>query len=131
MPNDVILSHQGINGLLSALSGQCFRRIVIVDATDMGRSPGEWVRFTPADVCLGSNAQNTGGSWHGVGLAEILALVEALAVTPPELVIYGIQPLTMQRSPGLSEPVQKAVPDVYSAILAEVSEHSPLMDKGR
>ena len=122
LPPNVTLSPQGVNGLLHALLGHRYRRIIIVDSAYMGCNPGEWIRFTPDDASI--NSAHPGGGWHGVSLGEILALANTLKVTLPELVIYGVQPLAIPRHPGLSDMVQKAVPDICAAILTEVEEQS-------
>jgi hydrogenase maturation protease len=61
-----------------------------------------------------------GGTLHYAGLAEALALGEALGVLPKEIVVYGIQPAEIGWSPGLSESVAAAIPAVCEAILSEL-----------
>jgi hydrogenase maturation protease len=106
--------------IVSTLMGR--ERAIIVDAADIERSPGEWVRFTPAAARLKDN--DTTLSLHSAGLAEALALGAALNVLPPTIIIYGVQPQNLDWSSQLSAEVQAAVAEVGQAILREVAGHA-------
>ena len=90
----------------------------IVDAANVGRTPGEWVRFTPDVVRLKDNDAVL--SLHSAGLAEALALGAALNVLPQTIIIYGVQPQNLDWSAELSAEVQAAVAEVGQAILHEI-----------
>ncbi len=102
--------------LVSMLMGQ--QRAIIVDAAELGRAPGEWLRFALSDVQLKPDGASL--SLHSAGLAEALMLGAALKVLPPEVIIYGVQPQNLDWRPQLSAEVQAAVPQVGQAILSEV-----------
>jgi hydrogenase maturation protease len=102
--------------IVSTLMGH--ERAIIVDAANIGRAPGEWMRFTPAVAQLKEN--DTTLSLHSAGLAEALALGAALNVLPPTIIIYGIQPQNLDWALQLSAEVQAAVPGVGRAILHEL-----------
>ena len=117
LPGGVTLLEGGTPGLETVLLLEGYARAIVVDAADMGRQPGAWARFTPADVSLGTGA---GGNLHSAGLAEALALGGALGILPAEIVIYGVQPALVGWEPGLSDDVRAAVPEVCRAIRQEV-----------
>ena len=121
LPEDVELVDGGTPGLETVLLLQDYQRAIIIDAADMGRRPGEWVRFSPENVLLESGDLALRGTLHSAGLAEALQLGKALGVLPPEIVIYGIQPQEIGWTEGLSEPVQAAVTAVCAAILDEIA----------
>jgi hydrogenase maturation protease len=102
--------------IVSALMGR--ERAIIVDAANVGRAPGQWVRFTPAVAQLKEN--DTTLSLHSAGLAEALALGAALKVLPPTIIIYGVQPQNLDWSAQLSDEVQAVVTEVGQAILREI-----------
>ncbi len=120
LPEDVDLVDGGTAGLETVLLLQGYQRAIIVDAAEMGRQPGEWLRFTHREATLEAGDLALRGTLHSVGLAEALALGEALGSLPAEIVIYGIQPKDIGWEEGLSEPVQAAIPAVCAAIRAEV-----------
>jgi hydrogenase maturation protease len=120
LPKDVDLVDGGTPGLETTLLLQGYQRAIIVDAAEMGRQPGEWLRFAHREATLQPGDLAMRGTLHSAGLAEALALGEALGVLPSEIVIFGIQPQEIGWDEGLSEPVKTAVPAVCAAILAEI-----------
>jgi hydrogenase maturation protease len=118
LPPGVETIDGGTSGLdiVSILMGRA--RAIIVDAADVGRAPGWWVRFTPEEAQLQDNATTL--SLHSAGLAEAVALGAALNVLPPTIVIYGVQPQNLDWSAQLSAEVHAAVAEVGQAILREL-----------
>ena len=104
-------------GLLNLVEG--WERVVVVDAAEMGRGPGEIVRFTLADVRLASTPDCF--SLHHAGLSEALALADALGRPLPEMVIFGVQPVRVGWGEGLSPAVEAALPALIAAVLEETT----------
>jgi hydrogenase maturation protease len=104
--------------LLHLLEG--WERVIVIDAADVGREPGRFVRFTPAEARLIESAD--GFSLHNAGLAEALALAHAVGQTLPELVIFGVQPDKIGWGEGLSEAVEAVLPDIVNAVLNEINK---------
>lgn len=115
LPEGVNLLDGGTAGLETALLLHGYARAFILDAADMGAAPGEWKRWRWRDVALMPGSLE--GTLHGAGLAEALALGEVLGILPEDIVIYGVQPVDVGWSPGLSEPVQQAIPAICRDIL--------------
>lgn len=121
LPPGAKLLDGGTPGLETVLLLQDFQRAIIVDAAEMGLEPGQWKRFIPgSDGQLQPADMYLRGTLHYAGLAEALALGEALNVLPKEIVIYGVQPTEIGWAPGLSAAVTAAVPVVCKAILDEL-----------
>jgi len=118
LPAEVEAVDGGTAGLdiVSTLMGHA--RAIIVDAAHIGRAPGAWMRFTSDVARLKEN--DTTLSLHSAGLAEALALGAALNVLPREIILYGVQPKSVDWLPQLSAEVQAAVPEVGQAILREI-----------
>lgn len=123
LPTGVVAVDGGTAGLELVLTLMGYQRALIVDAAEVGRAPGEWIRFTPdlqpvLDQAVGQ-LEEKGPllSLHTAGLAEALALGAALGVLPEEVVIFGVQPARLDWSPGLSAEVQAAVPVVGREML--------------
>jgi hydrogenase maturation protease len=101
------------------------QRVILVDAADMGKSPGQFVRFTLDEARLGSGPDerdaNSGQhlSVHAAGLGDALLLAEALDVLPDEVIIFGVQPANLEWDCALSPPVEEALPGLIAAVLAE------------
>ena len=118
LPPGVEAIDGGTSGLdiVSILMGR--ERAIIVDAANVGRVPGQWARFTP-DVAQLKESDTT-LSLHSAGLAEALALGAALNVLPPTIIIYGVQPQSLDWSAQLSAEVQVAMIEVGQAVLREL-----------
>ena len=118
LPPDVEAIDGGTAGLdiVSTLMGH--ERVIIVDAANIDRAPGEWVRCTPGVARLKDNDATL--SLHSAGLAEALALGAALNVLPHTIIIFGVQPLNLDWSPQMSDEVRAAVIEVGQAILREL-----------
>jgi hydrogenase maturation protease len=122
LPPGVATVDGGTPGLELVLTLADCRRAVIVDAADLGRAPGEWMRFAPDRVRLKEGEASL--SLHAAGLAEALALGTALGALPEEVIIFGVQPMRVDWSPELSAEAQVAVPVVGRAVLREIrSQH--------
>jgi hydrogenase maturation protease len=117
LPDDVEVMDGGTPGvgLLNLFEGR--RRVILVDAAEMDKSPGEIVRFRPEDVTLTGSAQRF--SLHRSGVADALALADELKLALPEIVVFGVQPKSVDWRDGLSPEVQAAVPQVMELVLNE------------
>ncbi len=105
---------QGL-GLVNLLEGQ--QRVILVDAAEMGKNPGQFVRFTLDEARLPGDDEAL--STHGAGVRDALLLAQALKVLPDELVIFGVQPAGVEWDTVLSPQVQATLPALIRAVLAE------------
>lgn len=103
-------------GLLNLLEDR--RRVIIVDAAEMGREAGTVVRFRSEDVTLTGSAERF--SLHRTAVADALALAQALGLALPEIIFYGVQPGRVGWCDELGPEVAAAVPRLVDAIVAEV-----------
>ncbi len=115
LPEGVTALDGGIGGLdlLNVLEG--WERVIIVDAADIGQEPGQFARFTPDQMRLAGSTDAL--SLHHAGLAEALALAQALGQPLPEITILGVQPATTEWGEGLSPVMEAVLPTVVEAVL--------------
>ena len=113
--------------LVEWLASQEFARIVVVDAADLGRTPGSWTRLTPERL-----AASKGRLTHGMGLRESLELLAALGLrrTAP-ISVYAVQPAAVGWGPGLSREVGQAIRPVADAIRQELCLPLPPRREGQ
>ena len=121
LPAGVELLDGGTPGLETVLLLEGCDRAILIDAADMGLPAGAWRRFLPGDGRLPARDAHLSGTMHYAGLAEALALGEALGVLPPEVAVYGVQPQEIGWQEGLSAAAQTAVPQVAAAIFHELT----------
>lgn len=103
-------------GLVDQLQG-C-RRAVFVDSAHLGEAPGTWRRLEAGQVRL--RAAGKPLSLHAPGLAEGLALAQALEALPEEMVFYCIEPASTTAGSSLSPEVEAALPSLVEALLEEL-----------
>ncbi len=116
LPNNVMAIDGGNAGLDLLDELDKWERVVIVDAADLGLEPGQFARFTLADIKLRDDRFFS----HSVGLGEVLLLANALGRRLPEIVIFGVQPAEIGWGEGLSQAVEAAIPALSDAILEEL-----------
>ncbi len=103
-------------GLIPVL--EQYRRVILVDAVQMGEQPGTVRRFAWDDVRLRERERAL--SLHQSDLNEALALAEALCCMPPVLIVYGVQPQHTDWDQPLSDAVRRALPGLVDALMTEV-----------
>jgi hydrogenase maturation protease len=116
---------QGL-GLVNLMEGR--RRVIVVDAADMGRAPGQFLRCTLDEANLLSKDRPL--SLHEAGLCEALLLAHALNLLPDEVVILGVQPASVEWDRDLSPEVRAALPALVAAVVAEVAPR-PALERNR
>jgi hydrogenase maturation protease len=133
------LNHRGLPQGVTALDGgaggldllrllERWGRVVIVDAADLGKEPGQYARFTPEQAHL--VGAPSAFSLHNAGLSEVLALADALDMRLPEMVIFGVQPAEMGWKEGLSPAVAAVLTALADAVLQEAQGEDNAQDSG-
>jgi hydrogenase maturation protease len=107
---------QGL-GLINLWAGQ--KRVILVDAVDIGKSPGQFVRFTLDGTHLLGDDHHL--SVHAAGLRDALLLAQVLNMLPPEVIIFGVQPNQLEWDSTLSPEVEATLPKLIAAILREAT----------
>lgn len=119
LPEGVEAIDGGTGGLdvLRVMEG--WDAVIVVDAAEIGRDPGAFVRFTLEEARL--HLHGGGFSLHNAGLPEAVALASALNHPLPPITIFGVQPERIGWEEGLSPAVEKALPALVRAVLEEAT----------
>lgn len=120
-PPHITLMDGGTPGLETVLTLQGYDKVIVIDAANLGERPGSWRRFSLAEANLVQQAQMN-GTLHDAGFAEAVALGAALDILPSEIVVYGVQPESIEWEMGLSTAVQTAIPQICQQLQAELAE---------
>ncbi len=118
LPHGVEIQDGGLPGwgLVTWLEG--WSRLILVDAAKMGLEPGSWRRLGMDEVSL--ETTRGGFSLHNPGLADGLALAQALQALPEEVVFYFVEPESIDNGLGLTSTVQAVLPELVENILYEL-----------
>jgi hydrogenase maturation protease len=106
---------QGL-GLVTLLEGR--QRAILVDAARVGREPGQFVRFTLDEANLLGDDPSM--AIHEAGLRDVLILAEALKVLPEQVIIFGVEPASIEWDSTLSAQVEATLPGLVQAVLEEI-----------
>jgi hydrogenase maturation protease len=120
LPSHVKLFEAGTPGwgLPNILEG--WKSVIMIDAVDMGQSPGAWRRFYPEQVRL--IAQGETLSLHQPDLADGLALTQALGMLPESIVLYGVQLASLEFGDTISPALLAALPEMVEHVYQEIWE---------
>lgn len=117
VPPDVALLDGGTHGLslIPHISG--FRRVLVIDAIDVGEAPGTLLRLE------GKNLKNLPGkaTVHALGFADLMVALKLLGDEPDEVVLLGVQPQsTSDWTAQLTAPVARALAKIPDIALAQI-----------
>lgn len=104
-------------GIVPLIEGR--QRVILVDAAEVGRDPGEFTRFTLDEAHLLGTDQHL--SVHDASLRDALQLAQVLQVLPDKVVVFGVQPATTQWDRELSPQVEATLPELIAAVLSEAA----------
>jgi len=117
LPEEITIIDAGTSDLEALLLMQGYQRAFIIDAANIGATPGDWRCIPIEEICLIPNVLPHYGSFHNAGLKDAIALGEALGILPKEIFIYAVQPQDLQISIGLSESNSAAVQEITKDLL--------------
>jgi hydrogenase maturation protease len=116
VPSGAVLLDGGTQGLglLSYISG--FQRVLVIDAVDVGETPGTVVRFD------GKLLDGLPGkaSVHQLGFADMMNALKLLGELPEELVVFGVQPLSTEWRADLTPPVSEGLDGLIVAVIEQL-----------
>jgi hydrogenase maturation protease len=111
----VDMAHDGMRLLFYCLPET--GRIIVVDCVEMGLEPGAFCIFRPEDV--ESTKQLAGISTHEGDVLKVIELGRQLGYPIPEILVFGVQPLSTKFGLELSQPLAARFEE-YVAELAKM-----------
>jgi len=116
VPKDVTLVEGGTLGLeLLSYVWDC-SRLIVIDAVDVGKTPGTVVRMNGEEL----NSLPGSSSVHQLGVADLLVALRVLARQQPTVVLLGVQPANVDWSTELSPAVAAAMDALVEAAVREL-----------
>ena len=125
-PSGVDLVDGGTAGfdLLDILAGR--ERLIVIDAVRGGRDPGSLVRLE-GDALPVRFRQRT--SPHQLGLPELLATLSLTEEIPSQMVLFGVEPLTIEPGTDLSPVVADGLDALCAEVVGELRRHGILVQE--
>jgi len=119
MPVDVELVDGGTWGLSLLPAVESSRRLLLIDAIDIGVAPGEVVSLT-SDEIPGMLSMKV--SPHHVDMLDVLALTRLRGTRPAELLAIGVQPDRVSFGVGLTDSVESRIDDVAERVVRQLQD---------
>lgn len=116
-PSEVKLMDGGTLGLDLLPHLENVDKLVIIDALEMQEKPGQVFRLEGASV---PRAFASKLSVHQMGVQDLLAVAELQGHLPKTLVVWGVQPQSIEMGTELSPVVAAALPEVLTGIAEEL-----------
>lgn len=114
LPDQVEIFDAGQAGLALVGLLEGVDHVILIDAVDMARPPGDVVVFAPMDVLI--TPDQRGGNIHNARTETAIQMADALGCLPPCVNVVGVQPRQMGWGEGLSSEVELAVPRAAAVI---------------
>ncbi len=116
VPADVSLVEGGTLGLeLLPYVWDC-ARLIVIDAIDVGESPGTLVRMSGEEL----NTLPGNSSVHRLGVSDLLLALRMLAEREPQVVLLGVQPGSTDWSCELTSCVAATIDSLAEATIQEL-----------
>jgi hydrogenase maturation protease len=94
------------------------QQVIVVDAVKTGAPPGTIVRFEGDQVPV---LLQQGITPHQLGLFDLLGALTFAGCKPPQLVLFGVVPQSLDLSLELSPIIAAKVDDVIDQVVAELA----------
>jgi len=94
-------------------------KVILIDCAKMGELPGTLRRFTPDQVRTIKKLAHF--SLHEIDILKLLGLATQLDAAPKEVVIFGIEPASLELGNNLSDILSSQFDSYLSTICAELT----------
>jgi hydrogenase maturation protease len=92
-------------------------QVLFLDAVNFNGQPGEMIRLEGAQIPAALAVKL---SMHQVGLQDLLAALSFSGRSPERMVLWGMQPGTIDWGLELTEPVQRVLPQLVQRAVEEL-----------
>lgn len=100
--------------------------LIIVDAVNAGKQPGELITLRNREI---PKYYGVKMSVHQVGFQEVLFAADLRGKLPKEMVLFGIQPASLELGLELSETVKENLPQLIKEVVEQVEMWSGSIEK--
>jgi hydrogenase maturation protease len=116
--NDVEFYDGGTGGMNLLYKIENRDKVILIDCAKMGQSPGTICRFTPDQVRTLKKLAHF--SLHEIDILKLLDVAAQLDAAPKEVIIFGIEPASLELGNDLSEILKTQLDNYLNTILAEL-----------
>jgi len=117
MPDNVLVIDGGTSGMemIEDLSNLDF--LLVIDVVTTGAAPGALVKIAGAEIPVFFRDKL---SPHQIGLPDVLASLELLDAIPKEIVVLGVEPISLELGLDMTPTVAATIPELVHRAVTEL-----------
>ena len=117
IPDNVLVIDGGTSGMemIEDLSNLDF--LLVVDVVTTGAAPGTLVKIAGAEIPVFFRDKL---SPHQIGLPDVLASLELLDAIPKEIVVLGVEPISLELGLDMTPTVAATIPELVHRAVTEL-----------
>ena len=121
LPANVLAIDGGTSGMemIEDLSDLDF--LIVVDVVKTGAAPGTVVKIDGADIPVFFRSQL---SPHQIALPDVLASLELLGTMPKEIVVLGVEPISLELGMEMTTTVAERIPQLVGMVVGELTSRN-------
>jgi len=125
MPDNVLVIDGGTSGMemIEDLSNVDF--LLVIDVILTGAAPGALIKIAGDEIPVFFRNKL---SPHQIGLPDVLASLELLDAIPKEIVVLGVEPISLELGMDMTPTVAAAIPQLVSRAVAELSARGYVLE---
>ena len=111
----------GIGGMNLFHLMSSHRKVLLVDAVNCKKQPGDYVFFSIDEISF-SNKMSSLVSTHGSDLFQVIRQVKEFNEFPPDIFIFGVQPEDISLRQGFSKGIIKNISVLESKLQQRIND---------
>jgi len=125
VPANVLLIDGGTSGMemIEDLSSLDF--LIVVDVVKTGAAPGTVVKIAGKDIPVFLRNKL---SPHQIGLSDVLASLELLDTMPREIIVLGVEPISLELGMEMTATVAARIPQLVAMAAGELTQRGYLLE---
>ena len=118
LPANVLAIDGGTSGMemIEDLSDLDF--LIVVDVVKTGAAPGTVVKIDGADIPVFFRSKL---SPHQIALPDVLASLELLGTMPREIIVLGVEPISLELGMEMTATVAERIPKLVTMVVEELT----------
>ena len=118
MPSNVLVIDGGTSGMemIEDLSNLDF--LLVVDVVKTGAVPGTLVKISGSEIPVFFRDKL---SPHQIGLPDVLASLELLDAIPKEIVVLGVEPISLELGIEMTDTIAATIPQLMAMAVDELT----------
>ena len=121
LPENVLAIDGGTSGMemIEDLSDLDF--LIVVDVVKTGAAPGTVVKIDGADIPVFFRSKL---SPHQIALPDVLASLELLGTMPREIIVLGVEPISLELGMEMTTTVAERIPQLVGMVVEELTSRN-------